>query len=163
MHPPGTILALRAPIGTDEKPYPYDRVVVIGTSPVQHLTEAKWKGQDATSIVIQPVDSFGGNVDKPLGEINELYEVESYPETNQVATPVTPESQKINPQSPEQLLTQAQAASEVARARKRAESLKNNDKSPEQSLREKAQRTRQANKAAEKVKKGEEHNEPPIT
>lgn len=87
MYQPETILRLkqqRDPIeGPDgeELEFPYNRVIVIGASPVNHAgIQDEWVGGSADGIVIQPLSSFGANLDEPFGRLTELYEVESLPE-----------------------------------------------------------------------------------
>jgi hypothetical protein len=100
MYAPGTILRLkeqRAPtekLDRDtgepvlkgpkgrEKPvmleFPYNRVRVIGRSPVSYTND--WSGADAVGVIITPLTDFAGNLDEPFGKLNQLYEVESIPE-----------------------------------------------------------------------------------
>ena len=63
--------------------YIYNRVRVIGPSPVAHLggQVAEWQsGPGSQGVVLEPLDGFGGNVDRPLGEIQQLYTIEREPE-----------------------------------------------------------------------------------
>lgn len=141
MFEPGTVLRLREPEGTDDKPAAYDRVQVVGQSPVQHATasETAWAGPDAVGFILRPLGEFAPTVDKPLGQLNELYEIESYPTDPATGQPLTPESNPRNRPSPEQLLRRAseEAAAEAAREpRPKAPSLQDNVRSPEQVLRE---------------------------
>lgn len=137
MFEPGTILRLREPVGTEEEPSPYDRVKVVGQSPVHHATESKsaWAGADAIGFIITPM-TFGPTLDKPLGQLNELYEVESYPTDPMTGEPLRPENNPRNRPSPEQLLARAAAEQKPAPKRPPAPSLQADDKSPEQVLRQ---------------------------
>ena len=58
MYEPGTILAMREPQSTDDTPYPYDRVQVVGQSPVSTSAQAVPYGRErtprATSSVLSP-------------------------------------------------------------------------------------------------------------
>lgn len=135
MFEPGTKLRLREPQSTDETPYPYDDVEVVGPSPVQHATsgESPWAGADAFGVIIKPAgEHFGATLDKPYGMLNELYDIVEIPETNAVGQPLQPENVKRG-LTPEQQL--AQAARPV-KPRETAPHLQNNDKTPEQVLRE---------------------------
>lgn len=87
----GTILARREPfIVPDLKAdppvegdpaYVYNRVRVIGVSPVAHMGgTSNWGGVAAQGVIIEPVTGFGGNVDRPLGELQRDYTIESEPE-----------------------------------------------------------------------------------
>jgi hypothetical protein len=147
MFAPGTILRLRDPQSTDEKPYPYDLVEVVGQSPVQHATsgDSPWAGPDAFGYIIRPVANFAPTLDKPYGELNDLYEVEEYPTDEVTGQPITPENNPQNLPSPEQLLRKA-AQEQQAEAKKRTPnpSLQHNGKTPEQVLREAEQKERQA-------------------
>ena len=73
---------LRGPKGK-EKPvmleFPYNRVQVIGESPVIYDREG-WTGPDAKGVIIQPLTDFAGNLDEPFGKLRKLYNVESIPE-----------------------------------------------------------------------------------
>jgi hypothetical protein len=92
MYAPGTILKLRKqrpPVvlegkgedGADVKvPFPYNRVRVVNQSPINHATTSSWDGTGGQGVIITPLASFGSTVDKPYGELQELYEVESIPE-----------------------------------------------------------------------------------
>lgn len=77
-----TILTLKEPRSTDDKPFAYDRVRVVGPSPVDHGAKpgATWSGAGARGVIIQPVELFGANLDEPLGKIQALYDIESEPE-----------------------------------------------------------------------------------
>ena len=72
---------LRGPKGR-EKPvmleFPYNRVKVIGRSPVSYAND--WTGIDAQGVIIMPLTDFAGNLDEPFGKLQQLYEVESIPE-----------------------------------------------------------------------------------
>lgn len=88
MYQPETILALKEPRtkGTegdkDYEPFAYDRVKVIGQSPINHgLASAEWSGPDGQGVIIQPITSFGSTLDEPIGKLRLLYEVENLPET----------------------------------------------------------------------------------
>lgn len=80
MYKPGTVLTLREPQSTKDQPFPYDRVRVIGPSPVAHAAAGSWDGVGAQGVVIAPVDEFAANIDEPYGKLQELYNVESEPE-----------------------------------------------------------------------------------
>lgn len=141
MYEPGTILALREPQSTDESTYPYDRVKVIGQSPVQHATASgsMWAGADATGYIIQPLSDFAPTVDKPFGELAEAYEVEEYPTDPFTGDPITPESNPRNAPSPEQQFAAAareQAAANPRPQRERTPVAQDNSLTPEQVLRQ---------------------------
>lgn len=82
MYAPETILALKEPRSTDDKPFAYDRVKVVNVSPIQHPIPAgaQWSGGDATGIIIQPLTSYEANLDEPFGKLRLLYDVESTPD-----------------------------------------------------------------------------------
>lgn len=89
MYQPDTILALKEPRtkGTegekDYEPFAYDRVRVVGQSPINHgLASAEWSGPDGQGVIVQPITSFGSTLDEPIGKLRLLYEVESLPEEN---------------------------------------------------------------------------------
>lgn len=146
MFEPGTILRLREPQGTDEKPYAYDRVEVVGQSPVQYATagDSPWAGQDAIGWVLKPAgEAFGPTVDKPLGQINALYEIESWPTDPATGEPLKPENATRGP-SPEQVFAKAAADAEVKRREKAGIDVQHDRKSPEQALREAEAKARAA-------------------
>lgn len=98
MYKPGTILELKdqkpasertnregEPI-TDEKgkpikfEFPYNKVKVIGESPIDHsLMAAGWEGAGARGVIITPLSEFGGNLDEPFGKLQQLYNVVEIP------------------------------------------------------------------------------------
>lgn len=82
MYTPDTILKLKEPRSTEDKPFPYDRVRVINASPVSkgHEGKTKYTGADAQGVVIEPLESFQANLDEPFGKLIALYDVESVPE-----------------------------------------------------------------------------------
>jgi hypothetical protein len=88
VYKPDTILTLKNPrteydddgavIG---EAFPYDRVRVIGQSPVNHATIAsEWTGSNGQGVIVEPLTEFGANLDEPFGRLQELYTVESLPE-----------------------------------------------------------------------------------
>lgn len=107
MYEPDTILKLKEPrtVGTppqgdpesenyvpasdDYDPFPYDRVRVIGQSPINHgIANSDWSGTNAQGVIITPLDGFGSTLDEPLGKIQALYAVESTPVHEAPAVPV---------------------------------------------------------------------------
>jgi hypothetical protein len=88
VYKPDTILALKEPrTEYDEdgavvgEAFPYDRVRVIGQSPVNHATIAtEWTGANGQGVIVEPLTEFGANLDEPFGRLQELYVVESLPE-----------------------------------------------------------------------------------
>lgn len=135
MYEPGTILALREPQSNEDTTYPYDRVKVVGQSPVQHVTASGsvWAGADATGFIITPLTDFAPTLDKPLGQLQELYEIEEYPEDPITGEPITPESNPRNAPSPEQIL--AREAGAPRPQRERTPHAQHDRMSPEQVLR----------------------------
>lgn len=78
-----TILALKDPRPEDPEtgePFAYNRVRVVGQSPVSHSHKGKWEGHDATGVILVPLSNFGGTLDEPFGKCTQLYTVESIPE-----------------------------------------------------------------------------------
>lgn len=143
MFEPGTILAALDPQSTDEKPYPYDRVYVVGQSPVQHTSadpNSPWAAADAIGFILRPAgETFGPVIDVPYGEINRLYEIEEYPTNPITGEPITPENSPRGQPTPEQVFTKVARESKPVQTRPRAPSLQDNNKSPEQVLREQNQ------------------------
>lgn len=76
-----TILKMREPREDDPHtgPFAYNRVRVIGKSPVSHV-RGTWEGADADGVILEPLNNFGGVLDEPYGKVNLMYEVESVPE-----------------------------------------------------------------------------------
>ena len=76
------------PASEDFKPFPYDRVRVIGQSPINHgSVGAGWEGTEAQGVIVTPLEGFGSTLDEPYGKLRELYEVESLP-SNEVVLEV---------------------------------------------------------------------------
>lgn len=82
-----TILALKDPKDPDpetDEPFAYNRVRVVGPSPVVHMNvgeeHTRWEGQDAQGVIVAPVANFGGVLDEPYGKLRALYDVESEPD-----------------------------------------------------------------------------------
>ena len=81
MYETGTILRLREPKSTDDTPFAYDKIEVIGTSPLSHSSlTSSWAGAEAQGVLIKPLTEFGSTLDEPFGRLRELYEVELIPE-----------------------------------------------------------------------------------
>lgn len=84
MYEPETILTLNKPREADPETgeaFPYNRVRVIGQSPVSHADKGDWRGADAAGVIIVPMTNFGSTLDEPFGKLREMYSVESVPET----------------------------------------------------------------------------------
>jgi hypothetical protein len=78
----GTILTLKEPREADPEtaePFPYNRVEVIGPSPVTKDREG-YTGPDAAGVLLRPLANFGGNLDEPFGKCKQLFDVELIPE-----------------------------------------------------------------------------------
>jgi hypothetical protein len=61
------------------KPFPYNKVEVIGPSPI--ITDrGEWTGVDAAGVIVRPLSDFAGNLDEPVGKLKQLYNVVSVPE-----------------------------------------------------------------------------------
>ena len=83
MYERDTILVLKEQRDADPETgeaFAYNRVRVVGESPVAHTHKGEWEGADARGVIIQPVTNFGSNLDEPFGKLRELYSVESIPE-----------------------------------------------------------------------------------
>lgn len=94
MYAKDTILKLREQRAPDEETgeeFPYNRVKVIGQSPVSHAgkEDNPWEGPDADGVLLEGLTNFGATLDEPFGKCKTLYEVESVPEvTVPVAQPI---------------------------------------------------------------------------
>lgn len=64
-------------------PFPWNRVEVIGRSPVTS-SEDEWRGEDAVRVILKPLTDFAGNIEEPMGKVKQLYDVESVPEPPEV-------------------------------------------------------------------------------
>lgn len=114
MYSRDTILSRRDPFKDDDPAAVYNRVRVIGTSPVAYMGGATgtWSGVSAQGVIIQPEGAFGGNLDRPLGELQRDYEIETEPEP----TVVTPSIRVINAQTREAGPSPEDAFAETRRA-----------------------------------------------
>jgi hypothetical protein len=132
MYEPGTILALKEPQSTDDKPYAYDRVEVVGQSPIQHNSSSgsPWAGPDATGYVIRPLEEHAPTLDKPYGELDQLYDVEAYPTDPITQQPITPENNPRNLPSPMQVLRAEEDGRELPTFRPPLPSVQSDVKSP---------------------------------
>lgn len=146
MYEPGTILRLREPQSTEDNPYPYDLVKVVGQSPIQHSrpdSDSPFAGQDAVGYIITPHEGFGPTLDKPYGELAELYEIEEFPTDPMTGEPLRPENNPRNLPSPEQVFAKV-ARDEKPKQTERAPLLQDDRKSPEQVIRESEQAERKS-------------------
>lgn len=83
MYEPNTILTLNEQRDADpetNEPFAYNRVRVVGQSPVSHADRGDWNGADAAGVIIVPLSNLGGTLDEPFGKLREMYSVESVPE-----------------------------------------------------------------------------------
>lgn len=104
---PDTILTLKEPRSTPEKPFAYDRVRVVGISPMNHgVRSGEWGNDGGEGIIIQPVgEHFGANLDEPFGKLQHLYDVEFIPEPAKIMRGVPIETYEPGP-SPEQVFAE---------------------------------------------------------
>lgn len=87
MYVKDTILTLkkqREPDAETGEAFPYNRVKVVGESPVSHSHTGQWTGAEAAGVILTPLSNFGGTLDEPYGKVNALYSVESIPEAETV-------------------------------------------------------------------------------
>lgn len=98
MYEPNTILELKEPRSTEDKPFPYDRVKVIGQSPIDHATGATsgWEGVNSQGVIITPLTDFASTLDEPLGKLQALYDVAEVPE---VVVDAAPQVRIVNSRS----------------------------------------------------------------
>jgi hypothetical protein len=61
------------------KPFPWNKVEVVGPSPVIRQT-GEWSGVDAQEVIIRPLTDFAGNLAEPMGKLKQIYNVVSVPE-----------------------------------------------------------------------------------
>lgn len=85
MYEPGTILELKNQREPDEETgeeFPYNRVKVVGPSPVDHgIKSAEWEGASGVGVIITPESNFGSTLDEPLGKLQAIYDVVEVPDT----------------------------------------------------------------------------------
>lgn len=85
MYEPETILELKEQHEPDEETgeeFPYNRVRVIGASPINHgVSSAEWEGASGAGVIITPLSNFGATLDEPLGKLQALYTVVEVPDT----------------------------------------------------------------------------------
>lgn len=79
MYEPDTVLKLKEPRSTDEKPFAYDQVKVLGQSPINYAKTSEWEGVSAQGVIIAPLTEFDRTLEEPYGKLQMLYEVESIP------------------------------------------------------------------------------------
>lgn len=80
MYANDTILELKEPKSTDKETFPYDRVRVVGVSPVNAgVRPSHYTGTDAQGVIITPLTSFGANLDEPFGKLAALYKIVEEP------------------------------------------------------------------------------------
>ncbi len=92
MYAKDTILSLKLQRLPDEETgeeFAYNRVQVIGESPIQHTSRGDYVGGDSAGVIIVALSNFGGTLDEPFGKLRQLYDVEYIPEpVISVAQPV---------------------------------------------------------------------------
>jgi hypothetical protein len=73
-----------------EIPFPYNKVRVVGQSPVDHGAGrgGSWDGTGARGVIIEPLTAFGSTLDEPYGKLQKLYDVESIPSNEVIIEPL---------------------------------------------------------------------------
>jgi hypothetical protein len=99
MYTPGTILELNDQRPNDsetDEVFPYNRVKVVGPSPINHGAgaQSEWSGAAGAGVIITPESNFGSTLDEPLGKLQALYTVVSVPE---VLVDARPQVRVISP------------------------------------------------------------------
>lgn len=82
MYEPDTTLLLKEQRPNDpetDEPFPYNKVRVIGPSPVSHADKGDWTGTNANGVLVVPVSNFGATLDEPYGKLRQLYDVDEIP------------------------------------------------------------------------------------
>jgi hypothetical protein len=118
-----TVLVLKEPKSTKDAPFPYDRVRVLGPSPVHRPSATgEWEGADAQGVIIQPVDEFAGNLDEPYGRLKRLYKIESEPEPvdQNIRVEVIPAHTRQAGLTPEEAFAQANEEAGIKPGQKRS-------------------------------------------
>lgn len=71
-------------------PFPYNKVRVIGRSPVDHSGGAQgtWSGAAATGVIIEPLSGFASTLDEPFGKLQKLYKVIEVPSNEVEVVPI---------------------------------------------------------------------------
>ena len=134
MYEPETVLVLKEPRSTEEDQFPYDRVEVIGQSPIHHGTRAEeWEGAQGQGVIVKPLNGFGSTLDEPYGKLRDLYNVESTPvrEAAAQATVKLITDADLGPSPEEQFADAAKRSTKKAPAAKRKPSPLGGD--PEES------------------------------
>lgn len=83
MYAVDTILSLKEQRPADDETgeeFPYNRVRVVGESPVSHAHKGEYRGADAVGVILVPLSNFGSTLDYPFGHLKAIYDVESVPE-----------------------------------------------------------------------------------
>lgn len=83
MYEQDTILELkeqREPDPETGEEFPYNRVKVVGPSPINHgIANAEWEGASGAGVIITPLTNFGSTLDEPFGKLQALYNVVEIP------------------------------------------------------------------------------------
>lgn len=79
MYEPDTILKLKEPRSTEDTPFAYDQVKVLGQSPINYAKTSEWAGAAAQGVIIAPLTEFDRTLEEPYGKLQALYVVESIP------------------------------------------------------------------------------------
>ncbi len=117
MFQPETVLTKREPFAEDHASAPYNRVRVIGQSPINHGTiQTEWVGGQAQGVIVQPLDGFGATLDEPYGKLVDLYEIESVPENIIPAEPIVHHVPQDGSPSPEDVFREEAREATVEKA-----------------------------------------------
>lgn len=120
MYAPDTILARKEFQDPASPAAAYNRVKVVGPSPVMHVNTASygqggnWSGMDGQGVLVEPLEGFNAIEDRPFGWLREHYNVESEPVIEvPVAQPIRLVPVDTRP-SPEQVFADAAKATPAA-------------------------------------------------
>lgn len=89
MYERDTILTLkeqRKPDPETGEEFPYNRVRVVGQSPINQQ-RGDWTGEDAKGVIIVAESNFGATLDEPFGKLRQLYDVTEVPEWEPAVKP----------------------------------------------------------------------------
>jgi hypothetical protein len=83
MYAKDTILSLKTQRDPDKETgeeFPYNKVRVVGESPVSHAHKGTWEGAEAKGVIVVPLTNFGATLDEPFGKLRTMYDVSEIPE-----------------------------------------------------------------------------------
>lgn len=73
--PTDTILERKRPLGKNHNLYPFNKVRVVGRSPIKAPSFSEWEGADGETLLVEPLTAFATHQSMPVSIADRDYTV----------------------------------------------------------------------------------------